>query len=62
MKTETEVIGRLLANTRRPKRALSIFEIAEDIDWLSSHSGQLTRSSFSIEHFSQYVKSVSAGT
>ncbi|MGA0559265.1 hypothetical protein ACO2Q8_21580 [Larkinella sp. VNQ87] len=42
MKTETEVIGRLLANTRRPKRALSIFEIAEDIDWLSNHLGSLS--------------------
>ena len=42
MKTESEVIGRLIANTRRPKRALSIFEIAEDIGWLSSHLGSLS--------------------
>jgi hypothetical protein len=42
MKTETEVIGRLIANTHRPKRTLSIVDIAEDISWLSKHLGSLS--------------------
>ena len=42
MKTENEVIARLIANTRRQKRPFTIIEIAEDIVWLSNHLGGLS--------------------
>lgn len=53
MKTEAEVIGRLIANTRRPKRSLSIIDIAEDVDWLSRYLGGLSKAAS--------VLSISAG-
>lgn len=42
MKTETDVLSRLLVSTHRKKRPFNIFEIAEDIVWLSNHLGSLS--------------------
>jgi predicted HTH domain antitoxin len=43
MKTEIEVIARLLQSTNTQKRPFNLIEVAEDIDWLSKHLGSLDK-------------------
>lgn len=43
MKTEIEVIARLLQSTKTQKRNFSIVAIAEDIEWLNNHLGGLDK-------------------
>lgn len=42
MKTEYEVVPRLLISTHKQKRPFSIIDVADDIDWLSNHLGSLS--------------------
>ena len=42
MRTEDEVVPRLLVSTHRQKRPFNIIDIADDIDWLSNHLGGLS--------------------
>jgi hypothetical protein len=43
MKTEIEVIGRLLQSTNTHKRPYNLIEVAEDIEWLSKDLGGINK-------------------